>query len=71
MSDEKPKSIVELYKELEAEGMTRSSGRGEKATKVRGIVTDIGKQTGKNKLMMSLSKYERSFLLEWNKSNLH
>lgn len=53
MTDEKPKSIVELYKELEAEGMTRSAGRGEKATKVRGIVTDIGKQTGKNKLMMS------------------
>ncbi|MCK4518380.1 hypothetical protein KAT92_06390 [Candidatus Babeliales bacterium] len=45
--------MVELYKELEAEGLKRNVGRGEKAEKVRGYVRDIAKQTGSDKLLLS------------------
>lgn len=53
MSNEKL-NIAELYSKLEQEGIDNPrSGKGEKAEKVRGIVKDIGKQTGKNRILQS------------------
>ena len=47
-------NIAELYGKLEKEGIENPrSGKGEKAEKVRGIVKDIGKQTGNSKILQS------------------
>ena len=51
--DEPKKSVTDLYKELEAEGLKRNVGRGEKAEKVRGLVRDIAKQIKQDKLLLS------------------
>lgn len=51
---EKPINVVDLYKQLEAEGLAKPvAGKGEKAEKIRALVRDVAKKVGKPKVMMS------------------
>lgn len=46
-------SIADLYARLEADDKSRAGSRGEKSEKVRTMVKDIAKETGKKELLLA------------------